>query len=88
MSTSEMRVKFCPGCGYAWTMELCIHLAQPYECAEHERFRFQRCNHCGWSGDVVSKKQYVFRFYKGILLVDGVHHRGGFYGFLKAIGLC
>lgn len=88
MNISSKRVKFCPQCGFAWTMESILHLEHPIPCCEEARWRFQRCQHCGWSGDVVSKKRFAFRFYKGILLVDGVHHRGGFYGFLKSIGLC
>jgi hypothetical protein len=69
-------------------MELVFHLKHPVECAEAARWRFQQCQHCGWSGDVVSKKQFAFKRWKGLLLVDGIHYPGGFYGFLKAIGLC
>lgn len=88
MSISERRNKLCPSCGFAWTMELVFHLAHPLPCVEESRWRFQRCQHCGWSGDVISKKQFTFRRWKGILLVDGLHHPGGLYGFLKSIGLC
>ena len=88
MNISKNRLKQCPQCGFFWTMKFVWPSPYPDPCVEANLWRFQRCDWCKWSGDVVTLKRYAFRRYKGLFFVDGVHHAGGFAGFLQSIGIC